>query len=139
VILLKWTMWWIEDEMLVRNDRLLEVMKTFFWHFHCFQKMHTIVHFKILVSPCLQLKSKQILGNENWKMCSQSKQSLTFDALSLPVICPLASRYLTTYCHIHHGIILTPCDTVNIFKLIRWCLILSQFVLKLKWFLHWII
>jgi hypothetical protein len=137
VILLKWTMWWIEDEMLVRNDRFLEVMKTsFFFTFSLFPKMHTIVHFKILVPPCLQLKSNQILGNENWNMWSQSKQNLTFDALSLSIICPLVSRYPTTYCHIHHGIILTPHDTVIIFNLVRWCVILSQFVLKLKWFLH---
>jgi len=38
--------------------------KTLFWHIHCFQKLHTIVHFKSPASPCYQVKLARILGNE---------------------------------------------------------------------------
>jgi hypothetical protein len=41
---------WGKDEILVRDGAFLEIVKTIFWYFHCFQKVRTIVYFKSLIS-----------------------------------------------------------------------------------------
>jgi hypothetical protein len=50
--------------MLAKDDALCKILKTNFWHFHCFQKMHTVVHLKSLTSSSSQVKLNTYLENE---------------------------------------------------------------------------